>query len=85
MQIRVLGCSGGISAGARTSSILVDHDVLLDAGSGVGDLSLDELRRIRHVFLTHSHLDHISALPLLIDCMFEALNGQPVSVYARPE
>ena len=85
MRIQVLGCSGGISAGARTSSMLVDDDVLLDAGTGVGDLSLERLRRIRHVFLTHSHLDHISSLPLLLDCLFDSLDGDVVTVYARSE
>ena len=58
MKIRVMGCSGGISAGLRTTCLLVDDDVLIDTGTGLGDLGLEELRRIKHVFLTHSHLDH---------------------------
>jgi len=85
MRIRVLGCSGGISAGARTSSLLIDDDILLDAGTGVGDLSLAELARIRHVFLTHSHIDHIASLPLLVDSLFSGLNGDIVTVHARAE
>ena len=36
MQLRVLGCSGGIGGNLRTTSMLVDHDVLIDAGTGVG-------------------------------------------------
>jgi hypothetical protein len=40
MQIRVLGCSGSIAAGCRTTSFLLDDDVLIDAGTGVGDLTL---------------------------------------------
>ena len=55
MRIRTLGCSGGIGAGSRTSSLLIDNDVLIDAGTGIGDLSLEDLDSIRHVFLTHSH------------------------------
>ena len=44
MRLRVLGCSGGIGGRhLRTTSFLVDSDVLLDAGTGVGDLSLAEL------------------------------------------
>lgn len=85
MRIRVLGCSGGIGAGARTSSLLIDEDVLLDAGTGVGDLSLAELRPIRHVFLTHSHIDHIASLPLLVDSLFACLEGDAVTVHARAE
>ena len=60
MKVRILGCSGGIGGGLRTTSMLVDHDVLIDAGTGVADLALADLARIDHVFLTHSHLDHIA-------------------------
>jgi ribonuclease BN (tRNA processing enzyme) len=67
MQIRVLGCSGSIAAGSRTTSFLLDDDVLIDAGTGVGDLTLDELARIDHILVTHSHLDHVLAIGLLAD------------------
>ncbi|MEM8983627.1 MAG: 3',5'-cyclic-nucleotide phosphodiesterase [Pseudomonadota bacterium] len=83
MQVRVLGCSGGIGAGARTSSLLVDEWLLLDAGTGVGDLTLPELRKIRAVLLTHSHLDHVASLPLFIDSVFDSGRHEPVVVYAR--
>jgi len=84
MKLRILGCSGGIGGNLRTTSMLLDHDVLIDAGTGVGDLSLEELRAIDHVFLTHSHLDHIACLPFMLDsvgCMRE----QPLIVYATEE
>ena len=84
MQVRVLGCSGGIGARARTTSFLVDHDILLDAGTGVEDLSVEELAAIDHVFLTHSHLDHIAALPLLVDSV-GGLRSRPLVVHALPE
>ncbi len=84
MQVRVLGCSGGIGARARTTSFLVDDDVLLDAGTGVEDLTVEELAAIDHVFLTHSHLDHIAALPLLVDSV-GGLRKKPVVVHALPE
>ncbi len=67
MQIRVLGCSGSIAAGSRTTSFLIDDDVLVDAGTGVGDLSLDAMARIDHIFVSHSHLDHVLAIGLLAD------------------
>jgi len=85
MRIRILGCSGGIGAGSRTSAMLIDNDVLLDAGTGLGDLSLDDLHSIRHVFLTHAHLDHIAGLPMLVDSIFEEDFEVPVNVYARQE
>jgi len=82
MKVTVLGCSGGIGgAQLRTTSILVDHDLLIDAGTGVADLPLADLALIDHVFLTHSHLDHIAALPLLIDSVSD-LRSKPVTVHA---
>ena len=41
MILNVLGCSGAIAAGCKTTAFLLDGDVLIDAGTGVGDLSLD--------------------------------------------
>lgn len=43
MELLVLGCSGGIGASLRTTSLLVDGDILIDAGTGVGDLIVLEL------------------------------------------
>jgi ribonuclease BN (tRNA processing enzyme) len=84
MKLRILGCSGGVGVGLRTTSMLVDHDVLIDAGSGVGDLTLEEMRQIRHIFLTHSHMDHFAFLPLLVDSIFDSIK-QPIQIHAQPE
>ena len=85
MRIRILGCSGGIGAGSRTSAMLIDDDVLIDAGTGIGDLGLEDLNAIRHVFLTHAHLDHIAGLPMLADSVFDENFDVPLTVYAREE
>ncbi len=85
MKVRVLGCGGGVNQNVATTSFLVDDDILIDAGTGVCDLSLDEMRRIKHIFITHSHLDHIASIPLLADTLFDDLIGQPLMVYALPE
>jgi 3',5'-cyclic-nucleotide phosphodiesterase len=85
MKLKVLGCSGGIGgAQARTTSFLVDDDILIDCGTGVGDLELDALGRIDHIFVSHAHLDHIASLPLLIDSVGES-RGAPIIIYATPE
>ena len=85
MKVQILGCSGGISEGLKTTSLLVDDTVLIDAGTGIGDLPLETLRNVRTVFLTHSHLDHVCGLPLLVDTIFDQLMEDPLTVYARPE
>lgn len=85
MKLTVLGCSGGIGGvRARTTSFLVDDDILIDCGTGVGDLPFESLRSIDHVFLTHAHLDHIASLPLLIDAVGD-LRESPLTVHATPE
>lgn len=84
MKLRILGCSGGIGGDLRTTSMLLDGDVLIDAGTGVGDLSLQELAGIDHIFLTHSHLDHVATVPFLLDTVGWQRSG-PVTLHAIPE
>lgn len=81
MQVRVLGCSGAIAKDCRTTSFLVDTDLLVDAGTGVGDLTLDEMAGIDDVVLTHCHLDHIAALPLMLDAV-GSRRTRPLRVHA---
>lgn len=83
--IRVLGCSGSIAAGSRTTSFLLDSDVLIDAGTGVGDLTLDELAAIDHIFVSHSHLDHVLSIGLLADSVARRrIDRPPIRVHALP-
>ncbi len=82
MKIRVLGCSGGIGGRhLRTTSLLIDNDILIDCGTGVADLSIAELAQVDHVFLTHTHMDHIACLPLMIDTVGDMRN-RPLMVHA---
>lgn len=50
-------------------------------GRGLSDLPLDELAAIDHVFITHSHLDHIAALPLMVDSVAD-LREHPLTIHA---
>ena len=84
MKVRVLGCSGAIAKDCRTTSFLLDGDLLVDAGTGVGDLTLAEMAGINDVLLTHSHLDHIASLPLMVDSV-AATRTSPLRVHALPE
>lgn len=84
MRVKVLGCSGGIGGSLRTTAFLVDDDVLIDAGTGVGDLSLEQLARIDHVFVTHSHMDHIAMIPMMVDTV-GAMRNKPLTIHATRE
>lgn len=81
MKLRILGCSGGIGSGAQTTAMLLDDDILIDAGTGVGNLSRDEMIKIDHIFVTHAHLDHVAFIPFLVDTV-GSLRSKPIIVHA---
>jgi ribonuclease BN (tRNA processing enzyme) len=88
MMFHVLGCSGAIAAGCKTTAFLLDDEILIDAGTGVGDMALDALARIEHILISHSHLDHVLAIGLLADSVMRsrrAAGRGPVQVHALPE
>lgn len=67
MRVKVLGCYGGQLVGFRLTSFLINDSILLDAGSPTEVLSLDEQHNIRHICLSHTHLDHIKDIAMLAD------------------
>jgi ribonuclease BN (tRNA processing enzyme) len=88
MILTVLGCSGSIAKGCKTTAFLLDGDVLIDAGTGVGDLELEALARIDHILISHSHLDHVLSIGLLADAVMrvrEEHQRGAIQVHALPE
>ncbi|MBR9884079.1 MAG: 3',5'-cyclic-nucleotide phosphodiesterase, partial [Oceanospirillales bacterium] len=81
MKIDILGCSGGIGPGLHTTAFRVDKHLLVDAGSGVGTLTLEQMLDIRSVIITHAHIDHILGLPLMLATIYDQ-HTHPVHVYA---
>ena len=84
MKVKVLGCSGGIGGNLRTTALLVDNDILIDAGTGVGELGIEQLIEIEHVFVTHSHLDHVTSIPFLVDTV-NGMRDKHITVHATRE
>lgn len=86
MQITTLGASGGLEQ-QGTSAFHLPPATLLDAGTGVAALPFKAMNAIRHILLTHAHIDHIASLPLLADTLFETLVGRQecLTVFALPE
>lgn len=81
MKLQILGCAGGIGGrDPHTTCLRIDQDILLDAGTGLSKLDLSQLLQIDHVFLSHSHLDHVAGLVLLLDAVVGKRQA-PVTVY----
>ena len=65
MHIKFLGCHHTETSKTRLSSILVDQELVIDAGAITSTLSAEEQSRIQAVLLTHQHLDHVRDVPTL--------------------
>jgi len=66
--IKILGASGGKSNDNELVCIEVSPNIFIDAGNIInGATNID---KIEHIFITHSHLDHILDIALLIDATF---------------
>ena len=75
MNIRVLGSHGSDllvkgptgSKICRSVGFLVNEELMVDAGTLASSLTLDEQSRVKHILLSHLHLDHIKGIPPLVD------------------
>jgi len=84
MELRVLGCSGGVAEGNRLTCLLVNRSLAIDAGSLTQALTTREQVAVRQIFITHSHLDHICTLPFFTKNIF-GHTEVPVQIHALPE
>lgn len=82
-SIKILGAYGGKSGRTNNTCIQINEEILIDAGNILGGLG-DEAAKINHIFLTHSHLDHITDIPFLIDTFFES-RTEPIYIYGLKE
>ncbi len=67
MKIKVLGSSGSDLPGHNLTSFLLDNTILFDAGGVTNSLNLKEQQKVKYIFITHAHLDHIRDIPFLAD------------------
>lgn len=85
MKVKVLGCSGAELPGSNSPAFLVDGKVLLDAGTIGSSLSEPKQWQVRNILITHSHLDHIKAIPFLADNIVIKQRKHSVNLYATKE
>lgn len=68
-SIRVLGAYGTKSKGYGTSAFLLNESNVIDAGNLIEPLE-EHCISIENIWLTHSHLDHISDIAYILDNYF---------------
>jgi ribonuclease BN (tRNA processing enzyme) len=84
MKIKVLGCSGAELPGHRPPSFLLDGKILFDTGSLTDTLDIKGQLRIKHIFISHPHLDHILGIPFLADNLIFRMKGHRVNIFSIP-
>ena len=80
--IKVLGAYGGKYAHKHTTSFRISDEIIIDAGNIIGGLGNDT-SKVRHIFLTHAHFDHIIDIPFLVDSLFIELE-ESIVIHALP-
>ena len=80
-SIKILGAYGGKATNMQLTSLQLSKEVVLDAGNILEGLG-NGIKNVNHVFITHSHLDHINDIGFLIDATFET-RTIPLKIYAR--
>jgi ribonuclease BN (tRNA processing enzyme) len=85
MKVRILGSSPHDTKHQQyTSSYIINGTVAIDAGCLGTWGTPEDQQRVRAVFLTHSHVDHVGTLPLFIENVFTPDESCPV-VYGHKE
>lgn len=84
MIFRVLGCSGSELDRSHPCSFMVGTTILVDMGSGASRLTLQEQLNIKHIFLSHAHLDHTKDLAFFSENIF-ALRKHTVKLHATAD
>ncbi len=81
--LKILGASGSKTKLTGTTSFQIYKDIIIDAGNVINSLG-EEALHINHIFLTHTHSDHIIDLPFLVESFYEQ-RTQPLIVYGSKE
>lgn len=81
--IEFLGTGGTRTPSQGTTCVRVSKHCVIDAGNLINALG-EDVFVIEHIFLTHSHLDHIIDIPFLAD-LFVTQKSISLKIYALKE
>lgn len=84
MKVRILGAQGGVTKNDQATSYLINDELLIDAGSIVSNSDISMQVALKHILISHCHLDHIKDLAFLCDNCF-GMRQSPFDVYSDPK
>lgn len=85
MKVELISSTSGMSDAVQFGmTVLLNDHTALDAGT-LGFLwPIDRQRKVRRVFLSHSHIDHVASLPAFLDHVYGSPQDCP-TVFAGAE
>jgi cAMP phosphodiesterase len=86
VKIQLVGSAVGETASAQQFAMtyIVDDVASIDAGSLGLVWPLEVQRRIQHVLLSHSHIDHVASLPMYVENVYQQGPACP-AIYGHPD
>jgi ribonuclease BN (tRNA processing enzyme) len=82
LEVKIIGCHGGVTKNYHATSILIDEKLLIDAGSVAQALDIVDQLKINHILISHAHLDHVKDLGFICDNCF-GLRKMPFKVHCH--
>ncbi len=82
MQVTILPASTSGQPFQQLTTYLIDGVLAIDAGSLGLYGTLEEQARVKDIFLTHSHLDHVASLGPYLDAIYDG-SGDCPKVYGN--
>lgn len=71
MKVKLVGSSvEGATEKQYLTSLLIDETVCIDAGSIGFTPDLEEQAAVQHLFLSHTHIDHLASLPIFLENVY---------------
>ncbi len=82
-MVKVLGAEGSYSHESKATSFLINNTIAFDAGNIIQGMG-EKCCELEHIFISHTHYDHIVDLPFIIESYLEC-REKPLKVYALSE
>ncbi|MCK9338022.1 MAG: HD domain-containing protein [Arcobacteraceae bacterium] len=81
--MQILGANGSKSVTTNLTSFLITDEMVVDCGNLINGLG-ENIVKIKHILLTHTHFDHIADLPIILDSYYSHFSDT-IKIYSIKE